>query len=385
MRILYLSEAELASGTANSVHVVRMAGALARRGHEVVLWGWRGDLDDGPLREHYGVEDRLRIVRADVADHRGGAAVRAGATPLRRLGWILRRLRAERRSIRRLLRSWRPDLVYSRNLLGSMWLDPRTPLILESHAPAATWLRAWAERMVLRRPGARRLVLISAALRDLYSPRPPASVDIVVAHDAADDPARDGRSVGPVVRGSGRPLRVGHVGHLYPGRGAELLLEVAGRMPDVEMHLVGGTVEDITRLQRVAPPNVTFHGHVPPSTLARHYAGFDVLVGPYQRSVAVHGGTGDTSRWMSPMKLFEYLSWGRPLVFSDLPVLREVLRDGENALLVPPDDASAWVDAIARLHDDAALAERLGQRARQEFLAGHTWDHRAAAVLAGLE
>lgn len=373
MRILYLSEARLASDTANSIHVVRMAAALARQGHEVLLWGWRGALDDAELRSHYGLDDEnLLIVRDPVGSGR----------PTGRIRRLLRRARDERRALRRLRRAWRPDLVYARNLFALLWTDRTTPTILESHAPATDRIRAAVERVVLSQARLRRLVLISSALRDLYSPEPPSALDVIVAHDAADDPAADGASVGPPPRVPGRPLRVGHVGHLYPGRGGELLSAVAARLPDVEFHLVGGTAQDIARLRPDAPANVVFHGQVPPSAVAAHYAAFDVLVGPYQRRVSVQGG-GDTSRWMSPMKLFEYLSWGRPLVFSDLPVLREVL-DGENAMLVPPDDVDAWVHAIARLRDDEVLAARLGTRARADFLADHTWDHRAARVLAGL-
>ena len=64
----------------------------------------------------------------------------------------------------------------------------------------------------------------------------------------------------------------------------------------------------------------------------------------------------------SPLKLFEYMAAGRPIVASDLPSIREVLRDGVNALLVPPGDPVAMAAAIARLLGDRALAARLAAR-----------------------
>jgi hypothetical protein len=232
VRILYLSESVLASDAADSVHVVRMAAALARRGHDVVLWGWRGGLGDAGLRRHYGVtESRLRVVRADVGSPATRAAARAGLPPLARLRWLAARARAERSALRELLGTWRPDLVYARNLLALLWVARGLPTVLESHAPAADPLRAAVERGIGRRPGLRRLVVISDALRDRYRPLPPEGVDVVVAHDAADDPAADGHVVGPRSAPPGTPFRVGHVGHLYPGRGGELLLEVAGGPP----------------------------------------------------------------------------------------------------------------------------------------------------------
>ena len=110
---------------------------------------------------------------------------------------------------------------------------------------------------------------------------------------------------------------------------------------------------------------------------------FDAVLAPYQRKVAVVGG-GDTSAFMSPLKLFEYMSWGKPILCSDLPVLREVIEDGCNGLVLPPDDPTAWVAALHRLIDDSTERERLGNGARSDFLARHTWRRRAERVLDGL-
>jgi glycosyltransferase involved in cell wall biosynthesis len=82
----------------------------------------------------------------------------------------------------------------------------------------------------------------------------------------------------------------------------------------------------------------------------------------------------------SPLKLFDYMAAGVPIVASDLPSLREVLRDGENALLVPPEDPAAVAKAIDRILGDPALARRLAARAREDASA-YTWDERAAQLL----
>jgi glycosyltransferase involved in cell wall biosynthesis len=86
----------------------------------------------------------------------------------------------------------------------------------------------------------------------------------------------------------------------------------------------------------------------------------------------------------SPLKLFEYQAAGLPLVASDLPALREVLTDGQNALLVPPDDPPALAAALRRLLDDPALADRLRRRGLSD-VAGHTWQARASLIRATLE
>ena len=87
---------------------------------------------------------------------------------------------------------------------------------------------------------------------------------------------------------------------------------------------------------------------------------------------------------MSPLKLFEYMAAGKPILASDIPALREVLRDGETALLLPPGDAQAWAAAARRLLADPPAATALGARAQADFLATYTWEARATGILARL-
>jgi glycosyltransferase involved in cell wall biosynthesis len=82
----------------------------------------------------------------------------------------------------------------------------------------------------------------------------------------------------------------------------------------------------------------------------------------------------------SPLKLFDYMAAGVPIVASDLPALREVLRHEENALLARPGDPDAFAAAVRRLLADPVLAARLGRQARAD-VDGYSWDARAHALL----
>jgi glycosyltransferase involved in cell wall biosynthesis len=106
---------------------------------------------------------------------------------------------------------------------------------------------------------------------------------------------------------------------------------------------------------------------------------------PYPRSgIGVATGDSDTYRWCSPMKMFEYMATGAPIITSDLPVLGEVLRHEHNALVAPADDVASWQHAIARLVADPALAGRLAQQAFADLVQGHTWDTRVRSIFAAL-
>ena len=114
---------------------------------------------------------------------------------------------------------------------------------------------------------------------------------------------------------------------------------------------------------------ITFTGLIPPADVAARLREADVVTLPNPRSAI-------SSEFTSPLKLFEYMASGRPIVASDLPSLREVLRHDENALLVEPGNPQALVAGIQRIKNDAALGPRLAARARTD-VAQFTWARRA--------
>jgi glycosyltransferase involved in cell wall biosynthesis len=98
----------------------------------------------------------------------------------------------------------------------------------------------------------------------------------------------------------------------------------------------------------------------------------DVVLLPYQR----HLPHADS---ISPIKLFEAMAAGRPIVASDLPAIREIVEHERTALLVEPDDAAGWIAAVRRLQNDPHLACRLARAAR-ERAADYSWEKRAERI-----
>ncbi|MES0359515.1 MAG: glycosyltransferase, partial [Anaerolineales bacterium] len=87
-------------------------------------------------------------------------------------------------------------------------------------------------------------------------------------------------------------------------------------------------------------------------------------------------------RYLSPMKLFEYMACERAICSSDLPVLREVLSE-DMAVLLPPEDIDAWVAALRDLQDNPAHRKSMANKARQE-VDQYSWDRRAQKILEGI-
>jgi glycosyltransferase involved in cell wall biosynthesis len=175
-----------------------------------------------------------------------------------------------------------------------------------------------------------------------------------------------------------------YVGQLYPWKGAGLVLDVAARVPEARVVIVGGQTNwtqddpDIAALAERArelgvADRVELRGHVPYDRVPSVLAAASVALLPLPDEPVARLFT-------SPLKLFDYMAAGVPIVASDLPALREVLRHEENALLACPDDPDAFAAAVRRLFVDPALAARLGRQARTDVEA-YSWDARAHALL----
>jgi len=128
--------------------------------------------------------------------------------------------------------------------------------------------------------------------------------------------------------------------------------------------------------------NVILVGFVPNAELPVYQAACNFLLMPYQQQVAASSG-GDIAAYLSPMKLFEYMACQRPILSSNLPVLQEVLRP-EFAILLPPQDANAWVAALSELAANPQRRTELGERAHINAIQ-YSWEERARQVFGGIK
>jgi len=190
---------------------------------------------------------------------------------------------------------------------------------------------------------------------------------------------------------------VGFTGHIYPGRGADLLFELAKQMPQVKFLWVGGVPELVdfwlARLHEAHVTNVTMTGFVQHERIPLYQAAADILLMPYSRSVSASSGQ-DIAEVINPMKMFEYMAAGRAIVSADLPSIREVLND-ENAVFCPPtggrvggdlppyrghDVIGEWKSAIQALLNDETRRLALGAQAQKD-VEKFTWVKREERVI----
>jgi glycosyltransferase involved in cell wall biosynthesis len=173
----------------------------------------------------------------------------------------------------------------------------------------------------------------------------------------------------------------GYFGQLYDGRGIEIIESIAKARPDCLFLVYGGTEDAIRKWHTLAPDNLRFMGQVPHPQARNVQVACDILLMPYQNNVSIGIHGHDTARWMSPMKMFEYMASGVPIISSDIPVLREVLSDGFNALLVEPGQPNSWINALDYLIKNSQFAAKIGRNAHADYQQKYTWSRRAEALL----
>ena len=181
------------------------------------------------------------------------------------------------------------------------------------------------------------------------------------------------------------PARVVFVGTLKPWHGTDVLLSaLAESSGDWRLRIVGDGPQGEELRARVAqlPPHtaarVEFTGAVTPEQVPDLLADSDVAVAPYPSAAA-------SDSYFSPLKVYEYLAAGLPLVASAIGQIPQVL-DGTGAgILVPPSDAGALGSVLDSLTEDRSTRQDMSRRARRLAVERHDWNRVVDAVLEGVE
>ena len=367
IHIHYIHDGPIPSLAANAVQVTKMCAAFQANGASVTLTVPAGRVaTNDEVKAEYQLSSDLVVRRLRNIPMPGSKLIFGGMAVVGR---------------------WSSDaIVFTRSVsVSRMSTLFGMPTVLELHGPISMLRdnRPARLRRVASRPSFRLVVVISERLKQDYEATfPELRNRILVAPDGADPV--NGHPVDAVpLTGS---FRVGYLGHLYPGKGMELIERLAPLRPQMTFHIVGGRPTDLSRWRErtIAIPNIIYHGHVPHAETRRYLASMDVVLAPYQRVVLGSGGGGGAANladWMSPLKIFEYMAEGKAILSSDLPVLREVLVDRGNALLRGPEDIAGWADGLSTLETDARLRARIGAQGKRDLLERYTWNQRARAIM----
>jgi glycosyltransferase involved in cell wall biosynthesis len=285
------------------------------------------------------------------------------------------------------------DLVYERYSLWSFagmeharvagtagLLEINAPLVEEQAAHRALADRAAAQTVAERAFGAASALLaVSRPLAAWLEQQPAARGRIHVVPNAVD-PGRFPAGLRPARTAPPGVFTVGFVGSLKPWHGLSVLAEAFSLLrssrPRSRLLVVGdGPARadfEAALAARGALEAVEMTGAVVPSEVPGLLASMDAAVAPYPPQ---------SGFYFSPLKVYEYMAAGLPVVASRIGQLEEAIRDGVDGLLCRPGDAAAFAAALLDLADRPRLRAALGREARRVVLASHTWAAVAGRIL----
>jgi glycosyltransferase involved in cell wall biosynthesis len=180
-----------------------------------------------------------------------------------------------------------------------------------------------------------------------------------IGHAASCLVGAEERLFRPPAAAPAEPFHVLFVGKLIPLHGLETILGAACLAPDVPFRIVGSGQLDA--LMRDLPSNVEHVPWVAYEELPRELHGAGAALGVF--------GASEKAQRVIPNKAFQALACATALVTSDTSAARELLRDGESALLIPPGDAAALAGAVRRLAGDSDLRARIAAGGRAAYVA----------------
>jgi len=356
MKLVYLASSTLPSTGADAVHVMNMCKAFTSIGVDVTLIA-RKSKENKTIKqvfEYYGFPENLfNIILVDRPE-------------IRKIGGFI----YGHNVAKAFNKLEKPDIIYARSMHALAKIDKKhTPFFFESHWLPTNKLYFYWQKKWLKHPKLVSFILISNGLKKLYSDIFHNHLDkLHILHDACNIPEAQ------KIPKENKRLQVGYVGSFFKGNGYEIIPDLAKLMPDIDFHIIGGKEPLLSELKHKYnnQNNLIFHGHIPHGKLIKLYYQLDIMLAPYQKSLP-------HLQWVSPMKLFEYMSFSKPIIASDFPVIREVLNE-DNSILVQAENIEQWIQAINKLKDKQ-LREKIGKKAYQDFANNYTWKKRAEEII----
>ena len=373
-KLLYVANIRFPTERAHGIQIAEMCDAFASLGAEVELVVQRRvNVLEEDVFTYYNIPRSFRITELRTID----TLQYAWTGILGRLSYTMQTFVYALNALRYALKT--PGFIYSRDEFPLFLLSFfGRPFVYEVHAPK----RSFIVRRVIRK--AALILPISHGLESYYLKQGVPDEKILVAPDAVNlsrftikETREECRKRLSLPEDKKIVL---YAGHLYERKGAFVVGDAAPLCDDNTIVLfVGGTEDEIPEFtERYGKDaHVRILGPKPYADIPYYLRAADVLVLPNSAKDA------DARIYTSPMKLFEYMASGTPIIASDVPSLREIL-DENSAYLFNPDDSQALAKSIMYVltHTGEAYGKAHASKAR---VSEYSWVSRARNILGAIE
>jgi len=374
MKLVYVANVRIPTGKAHGVQIMKMCEAFADSGTEVELW----------------VPTRYNIIKADPFDHfhtkRNFKIVKIPSLDLVRFGWLgfwVQKITFTFISIIMIL-FYRADIYYSRDelfvFIASLF---KSNIYLEIHTNALNPLVNVVMNSHVR------LITISSGLKKFLMSRGVKEERILVAHDGVSlkdfeisTPKTELREKLSLPREAFIVSYIGKYTTMGGKKGVDELIStfscLLGKYPNLFLLIVGVNKSEVSGLEElmgkgdIGKENYSLVMFVPHKDIPMYLKLSDILVMNYP-------STKHFSLYMSPLKMFEYMASGTPIIASDLPSIREVL-DDSMANFFKLDDPENLARIMEYVLAHKGESDEKASRALSK-VNDYTWEKRAQKII----
>ncbi len=370
MRLRYVSTIELPSNLANRIQILQVSDAFSRLVDDFALFV-RSYRDIESVRKEYAIGpfhiEQFRVKRIP------------GLQAVQYLAKVMKTLRSEK-----------PDFIYVREPILAAFLSLFYNVVFELHKKDDTFIERICYFILSRR--VKCIVTVNKNLNSVFKKYGCQAPIRAEPDGVAVKNFSIGISKEQCRKKCGLPKRkkiIGYVGRLTTmgvDKGFEHVLRalkvLRGRRSDFIFLNVGVLPSERAGLEEITKRHglfdiVDMREYIPYNKVPLYLKSCDVLIIPYP-------WTEHFAFFMSPLKLFEYMASGVPIVSSDLPAIKQIIENGRNGVLYKHDDDTGFADALDHVLSDSSFASRIAVQARKD-VDYYSWDNRAKRIIQSLK
>lgn len=369
MKIAYITNTTYVDGWANSIQIVNMCQSFSKADVDVTLvLPYRSVQKNIDLFEYFAIQKTFKVKMLPCIDLSIG-----GEHPI--FYWL--RLFSFYVSARVYVWFNSFDILYSRDLYSGIFFPD---IVIEQHSfPKKI---RFPLNLIFNKN--RKVVCLTSFIKNnfvrygLFEKNilvSPSAVDLKEFTENKQKLSIDGISENDFVFGY-----IGTLKTMNMEKGVYDCLSALASLPSgYKFLVVGGEDDDLKYYKNIAQDlkvsdRIVFVGKVPYSKVSSYSFSCDVFVAPYPEN-------NHYSFFMSPLKIFEYMASKKPIITTSLPSIKEVLKDGENAILIEPNNPKQLSEAIVMLKNNPDYGRKLSEKAFEDVKNNYTWDIRARKIL----
>lgn len=370
MKLIYIDTARLPTEKAHGYQICKMCEEFGAAGLEVILWVPSRDNEiKQNIYEYYGLKNNFKIVKLPSLNFLNIRKISGKLEYWLRNYLFFFSLLFKGVARDALIYTRVPEIAFMFSLKGNK-------VIFESH----TWPESKRKIFKFFARKSDLIITITEALKKVYTENGFLENKILVAPDGVDLEKFDLEILKDEARRKiNLPLDkkiIIYTGHLYNWKGAQVLADAAKFLSDNELIVfVGGTPKDLSEFKEKNKEkrNILIVGQKSHMEIPFYLKAADILILPNKKGESI------SEKYTSPLKLFEYMASGRPIVASDLPSIREILSE-KNCLFFRPNDANDLAEKIKNIINNKELADKIAEQGYLDAK-NYTWEKRAKDII----